>query len=159
MPTNKDREVAKQLPGNYPRSRATLYSAVNAVCMDVNLMGCVQDAHLDRVHTIHARSLEDGVVGLVGGIQDAIWQVLSTHQDAMQIALCAAIRDVAPVLILIDLPKPRKPLQNSNLQAATAECQTLLGDLQEVVTDQQRVQEENESSPQTPSSEHHNYFL
>lgn len=73
-------------------------------------------ARLDGVHAIHARGLEDGVVRLVGGVENAVGQILAAHQDAMQIALRAAVCDVAPVLVLVDLPQPRKPLQHSNLR-------------------------------------------
>lgn len=33
----------------------------------------------------------------------------------MEVAFCAAIGDVTPVVVLVYLPKPGKPLQNSHL--------------------------------------------
>ncbi len=53
------------------------------------------EACLDGVHSVHARGLENGVVRLVGGVQDAVRQVLAAHQDAVKIALRAAVGDVA----------------------------------------------------------------
>lgn len=74
------------------------------------------EACLDRVHAVHTRGLEDRVVRLVGGIENAVWQVLAAHQDAMKIALCAAVGNVSPVLVLVNLPQARKPLQDPDLR-------------------------------------------
>ena len=40
----------------------------------------------------------------MGGVQDPIWEVFPAHEDAMEVAFCAAICDVTPVVILVDLP-------------------------------------------------------
>lgn len=45
-----------------------------------------------------------------------IWMVLTPHQNAMQVALCATVCDIAPVVLAINLPKLGKPLQHTNLQ-------------------------------------------
>ena len=44
-----------------------------------------------------------------------IWKVLATNEDAMQVALRAAVGDVAPVLILVNLPQPCKPVEHPHL--------------------------------------------
>ena len=51
------------------------------------------------------------------GVQNSVGEVLSAHQNAMEVAFCAAVGDVSPVVILIYLPKPGKPLENSHLYA------------------------------------------
>ena len=50
-------------------------------------------------------------------VEDAVRQVLAPDQDAVQVALGAAVGDVAPVLVLVDVPQPRKPLQHADLRA------------------------------------------
>ena len=74
-------------------------------------------AHLDRVHPVHSGRFEDRVVCLVRGVEDAVWEVLSANQDAMKIAFCPAVGDVTPVVILVYLPEPGKPLEDSHLQS------------------------------------------
>ena len=46
----------------------------------------------------------------MGGVQDAVREVLAADQDAVEVALCAAVGDVTPVVILVYLPEPSKPL-------------------------------------------------
>lgn len=58
-------------------------------------------------------------MGLCRGVQDAIWEVLAPHIDAVQIALRAAGCDVTPVLLLVDLPQARKPVEDANLRNTT----------------------------------------
>ena len=70
---------------------------------------------LDGVHAVHAGSLEDGVVRLPGGVQHPIRQVFPAHEDAMQVALRAAVGDVAPVVVALDLPEPGEPVQDADL--------------------------------------------
>ena len=51
----------------------------------------------------------------MGGIQNSIWEVLPAHEDAMEVAFCAAVGDVTPVVILVDLPQSGEPLQDPHL--------------------------------------------
>ena len=78
----------------------------------------MSEAYLLCLHAVHASRLENRVVGLRRRIQDAIRKGLSSHQDAVQVAFCATICYVAPVLVLLNLPKPRKPMKHSNLHQA-----------------------------------------
>jgi hypothetical protein len=131
-------------------------------------------AYLLGLHAVHARGLEDGVVRLARGVQDAVGQVLAAHlgaahahaachataaqgqpcpsrsnswanqpsinqpsraqptanqphQDAVQVALRAAGGDVAPVLLLINLPQPRKPVEHAHLREPTTRHQPTRG--------------------------------
>ena len=77
-------------------------------------------AHPDSVHAVHARSLEHGVVCLPGGVEHAVGQVLPANKDAVQIALCAAVGDVAPVVAALNLPQAREPVQHSDLRQGKA---------------------------------------
>ena len=72
-------------------------------------------AHLDGIHPVHSCCFKDGIVRLMRGVQNAVWKVLSANQDTMEVAFCAAVGDVTPVVVLIYLPEPGKPLQNSHL--------------------------------------------
>lgn len=62
-------------------------------------------------------ALEHAVVRLARRVEDAVRQVLAPDQDAVQVTLGAAVGDVAPVLVLVDVPQPRKPLQHADLRA------------------------------------------
>lgn len=52
---------------------------------------------------------------LAGGIQDAIREVFSANQYAMKIAFRTTIGYVSPIIILINFPKPGKPMEDPNL--------------------------------------------
>ena len=54
-----------------------------------------------------------------------IWMVFTPHQNAMQVAFCAAVRDVAPVVLAVNFPKLGKPLQHADLQISDY-CLSLL---------------------------------
>lgn len=43
-------------------------------------------------------------------------QVLAAHKDTVQVALSAAVGDIAPVLLLLNLPQLGKPVQDANLR-------------------------------------------
>ncbi len=47
-----------------------------------------------------------------------IRKVFAADKDTMQVALCPAIGDVSPILILINLPEPCKPMQHAHLHAS-----------------------------------------
>ena len=55
------------------------------------------------------------MVGTLRCIEDAVWEVLSPREDAMEVALRPAGRDVPPVLLLVDLPQLGKPIEDTHL--------------------------------------------
>lgn len=70
------------------------------------------------VHAVHASSLEHRVMGFLGGVQDAIWEVFTPNKDAVQVALSTAVGDVTPKIILVNFPKLGKPIEHANLCVA-----------------------------------------
>lgn len=80
---------------------------------------CNLETDLLGIHPIHPCCLEHTVVRLPAGVQDAVWEVLPAHQNAMQVALSAAVGDVAPVLLLVNLPQPGKPVEDAHLTSNT----------------------------------------
>lgn len=57
-------------------------------------------------------------------LAEACWlrtirMVLTAHKNAVQVAFCAAIGDIAPVVLAVNFPKLGKPLQDTNLQSNT----------------------------------------
>mmetsp|Transcript_20125 Transcript_20125/g.59765 ORF Transcript_20125/g.59765 Transcript_20125/m.59765 type:complete len:366 (+) Transcript_20125:427-1524(+) len=75
----------------------------------------LQRGDLDSVHAVHASGLKDRVMRLTRRVQNAVGVVLASNQDAVQVALCAARRDVSPVLLLVNLPQLGKPVEHANL--------------------------------------------
>mmetsp|Transcript_9666 Transcript_9666/g.33332 ORF Transcript_9666/g.33332 Transcript_9666/m.33332 type:complete len:288 (+) Transcript_9666:714-1577(+) len=75
-----------------------------------------QRPHFLAVHPVHRRGLEDGVVGLIRRVQNSVRQVFPAHQDAVEVTLRAAVRDVAPIVLLVDLPQLGEPVQHAELE-------------------------------------------
>ncbi len=78
--------------------------------------GSPPSSHLLSIHPVHAGCLEHRVMRLPAGVQNAIWKVLPPNKDAVQVALCAAVGNVSPVLLLTDLPQTGKPVEHTNLR-------------------------------------------
>lgn len=55
-----------------------------------------------------------GGKGREGG---TVRQVLTADQDAVQVALRAAVGDVAPVLVAVDLPQLGEPVEHPDLRS------------------------------------------
>mmetsp|Transcript_18701 Transcript_18701/g.34632 ORF Transcript_18701/g.34632 Transcript_18701/m.34632 type:complete len:274 (-) Transcript_18701:155-976(-) len=56
------------------------------------------------VHPVVPRRLEDGVVRLLGGVEDAVGVALASEEYAVEVALGATRGDVSPVRVLLHLP-------------------------------------------------------
>ena len=70
----------------------------------VNLAGgeCGDDL---AIHPVVVCRLEDRVVRLARRVHDAVWVALTREEHAVQVALRASGRDVAPVVPLFYLPQ------------------------------------------------------
>mmetsp|Transcript_33594 Transcript_33594/g.60670 ORF Transcript_33594/g.60670 Transcript_33594/m.60670 type:complete len:208 (+) Transcript_33594:875-1498(+) len=67
-------------------------------------------------HTIHSSSLKDGVVRLTRSVENSVRMIFTSNINTMEVTFSAASSDVTPVLILIDIPKSSKPVQDTNLK-------------------------------------------
>mmetsp|Transcript_1414 Transcript_1414/g.4224 ORF Transcript_1414/g.4224 Transcript_1414/m.4224 type:complete len:277 (+) Transcript_1414:904-1734(+) len=75
-------------------------------------------AHLDGVHAVHACCLHHRVVRLFRGVQDPVRQIFAAYEDTVQVAFRAAVSDVAPVLVVLNLPQLGEPIQHPDLELA-----------------------------------------
>ena len=52
----------------------------------------------------------------LGAVEDAVGEVLPADEDAVQVALGAAVGNVAPHLGRFQLPQPREPVEHPDLE-------------------------------------------
>lgn len=85
-------------------------------CFQFSAVGCHSQSLARTAGVLEQLSTGVSVSLRRGGGGHTVRQVLAAHKDTVQVALSAAVGDIAPVLLLLNLPQLGKPVQYANLR-------------------------------------------